>query len=346
MTFNKISSVVILSGFLMACDGDNSEVSDSIQQKDEILNTSFDNTTSYNWASIQFNSTFVEISKNTRNADILYTDYQKLDSKSQPDFGRLMLSKDGLYTPDETKYPLGYRRFNLRSVSQDGTILRKTPYNYEKHKALVIEEEGRWIDLKNVKVSDRTAVYWNLLAQKIPSSVFFSKDTLGTQFKNFLALTRQTTFPTGAKCFKVEKTTYSTPFYGITDLNTTFYDGFKYVNSLNDYISALGRNAVTGTWGTTQWAYSKQTANDPKYYSIDVYMNINNNLARGYYTKDPNSSIESLVKDYEISLKQSIGYDDKVSFTGAIEQVKNECTYYNSVAAQKIESLIDATLKN
>lgn len=348
MTFNKTISLLFISSILTACGGggSNTEITGTTSQKEGVFNKNFDNTTSYSWASIQFNTTFVEIARNTRNAEVLYVDYQKLDSKSQPNIGRRMLSTDGLYTPDETKYPLGYRHFNVRSVSEDGTVFRKTPYNIEGHKNLVIEEKGRWIDLQNVRISDRTAVYWNLLAQKIPTSVFFSKNSLGTQFKNFLALTRETSFPVGAKCFKVEKTTYSTPFYVITDPDTSVYMDAKRIYSLNEYVSTLGRNAVTGKWGTTAWAYSKQTENDPRYYSIDVYMNINNKLAAGYYTKNPNTSIESLVAGYEVSLKQSIGYEDQVSFTGAINEVKNECSYYNSIASQKIESLIDLSLKN
>lgn len=349
MTFNKTIPIIFLLGIITACGGgggSNAEITETSSQKDGIFNKSFDNTTAYSWGSIQFNSTFVEIARYTRNADILYVDYQKLDSKSKPDIGRAMLSTDGLLTPDETKYQLGYRRFNVRSVSAEGTVLRKTPYNKEGHKNLIVEEKGRWIDLQNVRVSDRTAVYWNLLAQKIPTSVFFSKDRLGTQFKNFLALTQETTFPVGAKCFKVESTTYSAPFYVITDPDTTVYMDSKRISNFNDYISILGRNVVSGKWGNTSWGYSKQTANDPRYYSIDVYMDINNKLARGYYTKNPNTSIESLAADYETSLKQSIGYDDQISFTGAINEVKNECTYYNAVASQKIESLIDLSLNN
>lgn len=347
MIFNKVTSLIILSSLLVACGGgSNSETTSTKKEKDEILNNSLDNTTSYKWGSVQFNTTFVEIARNTRNADILYEDYQLLDSESQPDIGRLMLSYDGLYTPDETKYPLGYRRFYISSISLDGTTLRKTPYNKEGHKNLVIEEKGRWIDLHNVRVSNRTAVYWNFLAQKIPTSVFFSKDILGTQFKKFLELTRETTFPSGAKCYKVEKTTYSTPFYVVTNPDTTFYTESKIINNLNDYILTLGGDAKTGKWGDTQWAYSKKIANDPTYYAVSIYMNINNKLASGYLNKNPNTTTESLVKEYEKSLEGYNGYVDTISYTGAIEEIKNECTYYNSIAAQKIESLIDISLKN
>ncbi|MCU4377968.1 hypothetical protein F4U02_00840 [Acinetobacter haemolyticus] len=348
MKLNKVISLTILSSLMAACGGSggNSETRDAKKEEEGILNHSLDNTTSYSWGSIQFNTTFVEIVRNKINDDILYTDYELLDSESQPDIGRVMLSYDGLYTPDETKYPLGYRRFNLRFVSQDGTTLRKTPYNKEGHKNLVIEERGRWIDLQNVRVSERTAVYWNFIAQKIPTSVFFSKDILGTQFKNFLALTQETTFPSGAKCFQIEKTNYSSPFYVVTNLETKVYSETNSIDNLNEYISSLGRDAQAGKWGDTRWAYSKKIANDPTYYAVNVYMSIDNKLAGGYLNKNPNTSITSLVKEYEKSLEGYNGYDDTISYTGAIEQIKNECTYYNSIAAQKIEELIDKSLKN
>ncbi|MDC4765221.1 hypothetical protein NQ808_18885, partial [Acinetobacter baumannii] len=240
--------------------------------KDEILNTEFDNTTSYKWGSIQFDTTFVEITKNSRNGNIWYADYPKLDKGTEPDIGRLMLSTDGLYRPDETKYPLGYRRYILRSTSQDGTTLRKTPYNKDGLKNIVIEEKGRWIDLKNVRISDRTAVYWNLLAEKIPTSVFFHPKLIGDQFKDFLALTKKNTFPAGAKCFQVERTSYSVPYYVITNTESLAFINGVSVNNLSNYISLAGSNAVTGKWGNVQWAYLNTEANDPKYYTISVYM--------------------------------------------------------------------------
>ncbi|HAM67015.1 MAG TPA: hypothetical protein DCP65_14530, partial [Acinetobacter nosocomialis] len=178
MTLNKAIFLFLLSGLMVGCGGGTGSSDTVTTTKDEILSSEFDNTTSYKWASIQFDNTFVEITRNSRNGNIWYADYLKLDKNTQPDIGRLMLSTDGLYRPDETKYPLGYRRYILRSTSQDGTTLRKTPYNKDGLKNIVVEEKGRWIDLKNVRISDRTAVYWNLLAEKIPTSVFFHRESI------------------------------------------------------------------------------------------------------------------------------------------------------------------------
>ena len=75
-------------------------------------------------------------------------------------------------------------------------------------------------------------------------------------------------------------------------------------------------------------------------------MNIDNKLASGYWQKNPNTSIETLVAGYERSLDSFNNNIDVISFQSAIEEAKNECTYYNSVASQKIESLINQTLLN
>lgn len=108
------------------------------------------------------------------------------------------------------------------------------------------------------------------------------------------------------------------------------------VNNLSNYISLAGSNAVTGKWGNVQWAYLNTEANDPKYYTISVYMNIDNKLASGYWQKNPNTSIDSIVAGYERSLDSFNNYEDVISFQSAIEEAKNECTYYNSVASQKL----------
>lgn len=348
MTLNKTIFLFLLSGLIVGCGGGGGSGSNDTvaTTKDEILSTEFDNTTSYKWGSIQFDTTFVEITKNSRNGNIWYADYSKLDKGTEPDIGRLMLSTDGLYKPDETKYPLGYRRYILRSTSQDGTTLRKTPYNKDGLKNIVVEEKGRWIDLTNVRISDRTAVYWNLLAEKIPTSVFFHPEPIGDQFKDFLALTKKNTFPAGAKCFQVERTNYSVPYYVITNTESLAYINGVSVNNFSDYVSLAGGNAVTGKWGNIQWAYLNTEANDPKYYTISAYMNIDNKLASGYWQKNPNTSIDSIIAGYEKSLDSFNNNDDVISFQSAIAEAKNECTYYNSVASQKIESLMNQTLLN
>jgi len=320
MTLNKAIFLFLLSGLMVGCGGGTGSSDTVTTTKDEILSSEFDNTTSYKWASIQFDNTFVEITRNSRNGNIWYA--------------------------DETKYPLGYRRYILRSTSQDGTTLRKTPYNKDGLKNIVVEEKGRWIDLKNVRISDRTAVYWNLLAEKIPTSVFFHRESIGDQFKNFLALTKKNTFPAGAKCFQVERTNYSVPYYVITNTESLASVNGVSVNNFSDYVSLAGSNAVTGKWGNVQWAYLNTEANDPKYYTVSVYMNIDNKLASGYWQKNPNTSIDSIVAGYKKSLDSFNNYEDVISFQSAIEEAKNECTYYNSVASQKIESLINQTLIN
>ncbi|MDC5432421.1 hypothetical protein NRA52_03035 [Acinetobacter baumannii] len=65
-----------------------------------------------------------------------------------------------------------------------------------------------------------------------------------------------------------------------------------------------------------------------------------------FYSANPNTSIDSIVAGYERSLDSPNNYEDVISFQSAIEEAKNECTYYNSVASQKIESLINQSLVN
>ncbi|MFX9003984.1 hypothetical protein ABTN42_20890, partial [Acinetobacter baumannii] len=84
MTLNKTIFLFLLSALIVGCGGGGS--SDTVATtKDEILNTEFDNTTSYKWGSIQFDTTFVEITKNSRNGNIWYADYPKLDKGTEPD---------------------------------------------------------------------------------------------------------------------------------------------------------------------------------------------------------------------------------------------------------------------
>ncbi|MFX9833261.1 hypothetical protein ABTP17_20110, partial [Acinetobacter baumannii] len=81
---------MLLSGLMVGCGGGTGSSDTVTTTKDEILSSEFDNTTSYKWASIQFDNTFVEITRNSRNGNIWYADYPKLDKSTQPDIGRLM----------------------------------------------------------------------------------------------------------------------------------------------------------------------------------------------------------------------------------------------------------------
>lgn len=51
-------------------------------------------------------------------------------------------------------------------------------------------------------------------------------------------------------------------------------------------------------------------------------MNIDNKLASGYWQKNPNTSIDSIVAGYERSLDSFNNYEDVISFQSAIEEAK------------------------
>ncbi|MDR8235710.1 hypothetical protein FPK75_21155, partial [Acinetobacter baumannii] len=103
-------------------------------------------------------------------------------------------------------------------------------------------------------------------------------------------------------------------YYVITNTDSLAFINGVSVNNLSNYISLAGSNAVTGKWGNVQWAYLNTEANDPKYYTISVYMNIDNKLASGYWQKNPNTSIDSIVAGYERSLDSFNNYEDVISF--------------------------------
>ncbi len=157
------------------------------------------------------------------------------------------MSKDGLYSPDPTNYQLGYRTFNINYVSKDGNVFRKTLYNFNQLKDIQIQSHGQCMAPDNIKVSVRAAVYWNILANQLPSSVWLDKGERSAQFKKFLALSKSTTFPSGSKCFKSEKTTYSIPYFVITAIGSNAYVNGQTVKTFNEFLKAAGTNKVSGT---------------------------------------------------------------------------------------------------
>lgn len=306
-----------------------------------INNSGFDSYTQFNWASVQFDTGFVEVIKNIRNSDILYTNYAKLEPDNVELYKRPILSKDGLYEYDQTNYPLGYRTYKVNYVSNDGNTFNKTPYTIKGLNQFKIQESGKWISLDNVLISERTAVYWNLLATQYPDSVWFKSGKLGQQFKDFLALSRATKFPSGSKCFKSEKTTYSQPFYVVTNQDAKVYVNNQLVSTFDQYLSLAGSSNVSGNWGGTPWSYPKKY-DDSRYSAATIYTNINNKLAEGYWSKNPDITIEKRLKVYEDLLSESnLGQEDKVSFNAAIQEINTECTYYNDIAANSIQNLIN-----
>lgn len=344
----KILLISIIGLGLLGCGGGgSSDTSYTEKPTDSGINSNnFDSFTTFNWGSIQFKTGFVEIIKNMRNSNILYTNYQKLEPNNIELYKRHILSKDGLYRPDPTNYQLGYRTFNINYVSKDGNVFRKTPYNLNQLKDLQIQEQGQWVALDNITVSDRAAVYWNILADQLPSSVWFDKGERGTQFKKFLALSKVTRFPSGAKCFKSEKTTYSMPFFVITAIGSNAYVNGQNVKTFDEFLKAAGTNKVSGTWGGISWAYLKEY-DQPKYYVADIVANIDGKLSVGYWEKDPNTTLQKTLKEYENMLQQPyVSQEDRISFNAAIEEVKYECTYFNDIAANTIEKLIDQSISN
>jgi hypothetical protein len=346
----KILGVSFLSFSLVACGGGGGgsyeTTPDGGTTESGVNNSSFDSFTQFNWGSVQFKTGFVEIIKNARNSDILYTNYKKLEPSNLELYKRPILSKDGLYEPDQTNYPLGYRTYKINSVSKDGNTFNKTPYTLKGLNQFNVQENGEWIALDNVVISERTAVYWNILAKEYPNSVWFNSGPLGKQFKNFLASTNVTKFPTGAKCFKSSKTTYSLPYFVITNLDAKPYINGQFISTFDQFLNVTVSNNVSGNWGGTPWAYQKMY-DGSEYYVATIYANINNKLSEGYWNKSPNITLENRLKVYTDLLKEpNLGLEDKISFNAAIKEINSECTYYNDIAANTIETLINKSSIN
>lgn len=347
----KVLCVGLLGLTLTACGGGSGGDSYEVKKPEEINesgvnNSKFDSITQFNWGSVQFKTGFVEIIKHARNADVLYTNYQKIEPDNINYYKRPFLSKDGLYKLDKTNYPLGYRTYKINYVSKDGNIFNKTPYNVNGLNQLKIQESGSWVSLDNTLVSERTAVYWNLLATGYPNSGWFESGTLGDQFKRFLAATKVTKFPAGAKCFKSKQTKYSQPFYVITNEVASVYVNGQTVNTFDQYLNAVRSDGISGNWGGTPWSYLKQY-DGANYSAATIYANIDNKLSEGFWSKDPNLTIEKRLDVYNNLLKEpNLNSEDKVSFNAAIEEINTECTYYNDIAANVIESLIQQNISN
>ncbi|WP_111858379.1 hypothetical protein [Acinetobacter sp. CFCC 10889] len=342
-------SLIALSIALFGCGGGGSSGDSSdnkVPVKDTIQNNSFDDYVKFNWGSVQFKNTFVEITKYQRNANIEYADYVKLDDETKLFDDRVQLGRDGLYVIDKNKYPLGYRHSFINSVSQDGSSINRSIYNTSNLKKVREEEKGKWIDLKGKKISDHTVITWNAIYETFPNHSLFNPEKIGTQFKSFLALTKTTQFPVGSKCFISESKTYSEPFYIMTNINTTSYVNGQNVKTFDEYVKALGNDKVFDNWGGTSWVYSKNEANDSKYIAVEVAAKINNQLATGYWSKNPNKTSEALIQEYKELLNQPyVSAEDKVFWNAWIKAIQNECTYYNPVAAATIQSLVNQTMK-
>lgn len=342
-------SLITLSIVLFGCGGGGSSGDSSDNKapvKDAIQNNLFDNYVQFTWGSVQFRNTFVEITKYQRNANIEYADYLKLDDPTKLFDDRVQLGRDGLYVIDKNKYPLGYRKSFINSVSQDGSSINRSIYNMNNLKKVREEEKGKWIDLNGKKISDHTVITWNAMNESFPDNSLFNPEKIGTQFKDFLKLTKTTQFPAGSRCFISESKTYSEPFYIITNINTTSYINDQNVKTFDEYVKALGNDQVVGNWGGTAWAYSKTKGNDSKYFAVEVAANINNQLATGYWDKNPNRTSEALIQEYKELLNQRyVSVEDKVFWNAWIKAIQNECTYYNPIAAATIQSLVNQTMR-
>ena len=155
-----------------------------------------------------------------------------------------------------------------------------------------------------------------------------------------------TKFPTGSKCFKSSKTTYSLPYFVITNLDAKPYINGQFISTFDQFLKVLGSNKVSGNWGGTPWAYQKMY-DGSEYYAAIIYANINNKLSEGFWDKSPNITLESRLKEYTDLLNQPyVSLEDKISFNAGIEEVNKECTYYNDIAANTIETLIIQSSEN
>lgn len=344
-------SLITLSIALLGCGGggdslDSSSDNNTSVNKDGILNGSFDNYTTFKWGSIQFQDTFVEITKFQRNSNIEYADNLKADRNTKLFDDSVQIGSDGVYIKDKNKYPLGFRKSFVNFVSEDGNIINRSVYNVHNLKKVREEEKGKWVDLTGKKLSSHTAITWNAMLTSFPEHSMFNPGEMGEKFKDFLKQTRITQFPKGSKCFISESKTYSEPFYIMTDLNTSAYINGQRVTSFSEYVDLLGSDRVKGNWGGTEWAYSKEKAVDPRYFSIEVAANINNQLAMGYWTKNTKKTSQALIQEYKDLLNSSyVSPEDDIYWNAWINAIENECTYYNPVAATTVQNLVNNTLK-
>lgn len=364
MNINKSIILFLTIGMLAGCGDDDttaiSESEDSIQSKE------FDNITSYAWDPYNLPvSNFVTVSKSTRSENILYTNYkypgegtffivsnsEEFRSVKYPKYENVYLSLDGLYKQGATRYPLGYKEYYINSVSSDGNTLNKTPHNLKGLKGLKIEEKGHWVDLSGMTVSDRTAVYWNTLDSYQEGGIILLSLISETweKFHEFLALSKVTKFPAGAKCFKSESTHYTQPFYDVT-LGLPIAEESRAIDVDGNPIPTIPVEWVEGVWGGIQWKYDKNY-DAPTSGTAHLYAYINNEWRYGVWTKNPDISLDQLLKASQERLNELSG-EEESSVTARIyanaryQELMNECTYYNDIAANTIDSLISKSIAN
>lgn len=344
-----MAPIIGLAFTLTACGGGGSggnigsSGNGSISESPSGINsTRFEALTTYDFTAYSKN-TFVTASVSHQDGTISYTDYIKSDP-DQPDLDdTILIASDGAYEPDLNKYNLGYRTGVIDYISRDATTLVTTPYNKANLKNLKITTKGEWIDLGSKKVSDHTAVYWGIMAEKAGDSIFFPDyQPVKTKFKNFLALAKTTVFPAGASCFKELSTEYSLPFYQIYPKNSKLFANNVEVKEYQAWVESLGTDIISGKWGNVDWAYAKSQANDTRRFVVEVGVNWQNKPYVAYWEKQPDSTVKGDIAQYEKEMKENpLDEEEKIAYNATIAALQKECTSYNKIAANKIDQLID-----
>lgn len=307
-----------------------------------INSTRFEALTTYDFTAYS-EKTFVTASVSHQDGIINYTDYVKSDP-DQPNLDdSILIASDGAYEPDLNKYNLGYRTDMIDYISSDATTLVTIPYNKANLKNLKITTKGEWIDLGNKKVSDNTAVYWGIMAEKAGDSVFFPDyQPVKTKFKNFLILAKTTVFPAGASCFRELSTEYSMPFYQMYPENSKLFANSAEVKDYQAWVKSLGTDIISGKWGNIDWAYAKSQASDTRRLVVEVGVNWQDKPYAAYWEKQPNSTVIGDIAQYEKEMKENtLDEEEKIAYNATIAALQKECTSYNRIAANTINQLID-----
>ncbi|WP_445116759.1 hypothetical protein [Acinetobacter sp. WZC-1] len=264
----------------------------------------------------------------------------------------IVTEKGGLYVPETREsYDAiqGFRHVFVQSVGETEWVT--TPYNQAGLRELKMTRTFRVIDLNGVRISEQLVPFAPVLydlwtargEQAADPEAFISR--LGAS---------QDVFPAGAKCIQMQSVKAGAvslqfnpdPALAITGVRNL--QGWAEQEKIAGNVSSA--NPVIETWGGLRVGYLVKDGTDNTGTEYLFAIEYQGQVYRAY-PSDGSWSLDAFINALSNELKQGNSYTELINIMGAddaesyvnqtIEVTRNKCDFYNTAAAENIDTLLD-----